>query len=469
MIAKSIDDINIGLVLSGGGSKGAYEAGVFKAIRELDIAKNISVISGTSIGTVNGLMFSMNDNNVIESSWASVSYSRFILNEDSVRDKKMSYDIKRIYSGEKSSIKNHLARQEDIGLLSQLGVRQFIEEYINMNVIKKSGRTIYDCAYNINLGYPEYFKLNDYTDNEVIDITLASCAIPFIFKPIQFNGYKYADGGIISPKYTNKNIDNVPIKPVIKHNCDIIIVIYLSHKDKIDKQVLELKQSLSKKWAKSIIGYSFKTNNLPWLIGYMRSLGLWAEVVFSDEYNLAKSLGYLPERIIFNGPVKGKEEFIDAVENNAIVNIDSHRELEWLLDCKSKSICNCNIGLRVNFCLENYCPGETQCGKEDGRFGFSLENGELDKAIKFLEDNNIPLSGLHLHCSSKTRSLNIYRSIAQVASNIIKSKNLNLKYMDVGGGFFGGMPEKPSFDDYCNVISGVLKENDIMENIEEMR
>lgn len=238
MIAKSIDDINIGLVLSGGGSKGAYEAGVFKAIRELDIAKNISVISGTSIGTVNGLMFSMNDNNVIESSWASVSYSRFILNEDSVRDKKMSYAIKRIYSGEKSSIKNHLARQEDIGLLSQLGVRQFIEEYINMNVIKKSGRTIYACAYNINLGYPEYFKLNDYTDNEVIDITLASCAIPFIFKPIQFNGYKYADGGIISPKYTNKNIDNVPIKPVIKHNCDIIIVIYLSHKDKIDKKYL---------------------------------------------------------------------------------------------------------------------------------------------------------------------------------------------------------------------------------------
>ena len=240
---------------------------------------------------------------------------------------------------------------------------------------------------------------------------------------------------------------------------------FIIHKDKIDKQVLELKQSLSKKWAKSIIGYSFKTNNLPWLIGYMKSLGLWAEVVSSDEYNLAKSLGYLPERIIFNGPVKGKDEFIDAVENNAIVNIDSHRELEWLLDCKSKSICNCNIGLRVNFCLENYCPGETQCGQEDGRFGFSLENGELDRAIKFLADNNIPLAGLHLHCSSKTRSLNIYRSIAQVAANIIKSKKLNLKYIDVGGGFFGGMPEKPSFDDYCNVISEVLKENNIIENI----
>ena len=54
---------------------------------DLDIVKNISVISGTSIGTVNGLMFSMDDSNVLESSWANVSYSRFILNEDSIEIK----------------------------------------------------------------------------------------------------------------------------------------------------------------------------------------------------------------------------------------------------------------------------------------------------------------------------------------------------------------------------------------------
>ncbi len=236
MITKKIDDINIGLVLSGGGAKGAYEAGVFKAMWDLDIVKNISVISGTSIGTVNGLMFSMDDSNVLESSWANVSYSRFILNEDSIRNKNISDAVKRIYTGEKATIETHLARQGDIGLLSQSGVKQFIEEYINMNEIKKCNRTIYACAYNINLGHPEYFRLNDYSEDEVIDITLASCAIPFIFKPIQFKGYKYADGGINNPKYPNKNADNVPIKPVINHKCDLIIVIYLSHKDKIDKK-----------------------------------------------------------------------------------------------------------------------------------------------------------------------------------------------------------------------------------------
>lgn len=237
MEVKNIEDIKIGLVLAGGGAKGAYEAGVFKAIWDLDIAKNICVISGVSIGTVNGLMFAMDDSNVMESSWANVSYSRFILNEDKVRNSNLAEAIKKIYVGEKSTIETLIARQGDIGLLSQTGVRQFIEEYVNMDILKKCNKTIYACAYNINLEQPEYFRLNDYSEEEVIDITLASCAIPFIFKPIKLNGYKYADGGINNPKYGKKNADNVPIKPLTNHDCDIIIVVYLSYKDKVDKSL----------------------------------------------------------------------------------------------------------------------------------------------------------------------------------------------------------------------------------------
>ncbi len=42
--------MKIGLVLAGGGGKGAYELGVWKALREIKITKNITVFSGTSIG-----------------------------------------------------------------------------------------------------------------------------------------------------------------------------------------------------------------------------------------------------------------------------------------------------------------------------------------------------------------------------------------------------------------------------------
>ena len=61
----------------------------------------------------------------------------------------------------------------------------------------------------------------------------------------------------------------------------------------IDKDILNcyfqmLKSSLENNWNNYIIGYSFKTNSLPWLVNYMKKNNAFAEVVSDDEYNLAK-------------------------------------------------------------------------------------------------------------------------------------------------------------------------------------
>ena len=48
---------SIGLVLSGGGAKGAFQAGVWKAMCELGLADRVSVISGTSAGAINAAAF----------------------------------------------------------------------------------------------------------------------------------------------------------------------------------------------------------------------------------------------------------------------------------------------------------------------------------------------------------------------------------------------------------------------------
>ena len=92
---------------------------------------------------------------------------------------------------------------------------------------------------------------------------------------------------------------------------------FLIRTKKVDALVEECLTSLRKIWPEGIAGYSFKTNNLPWIIKYMKEKGFLAEVVSSDEYQLAKAVGYAPSQIIFNGPVKGKGEFIEAVEKLA--------------------------------------------------------------------------------------------------------------------------------------------------------
>lgn len=234
---------------------------------------------------------------------------------------------------------------------------------------------------------------------------------------------------------------------------------YIIRKNILDKLYLELKTALDTYWPNYKIGYSFKTNSLPWLLEYMRDLGVYAEVVSKDEYALAQKLNY-KNRVIYNGPVKSKETFIEALEQGCIVNIDSKREVDWLIEWKKN---NCyktlnSIGIRVNFDIEKYCPQESQCGDEGGRFGFCYENGELSKVIHMLEGEDIHISGLHLHCSSKTRSINIYRAIATVCCQIIEDYNLSLEYVDIGGGFFGGVAGKPGFDDYIKTVAKILKD-----------
>lgn len=232
---------------------------------------------------------------------------------------------------------------------------------------------------------------------------------------------------------------------------------YIIRKRALDDLYFELKTALDTYWPNYRIGYSFKTNSLPWILEYMKNLGAYAEVVSKDEYALAQKLNY-GNKIIYNGPVKSRESFLEAVEKGCVVNIDSQREVDWLIEWKKdnsdKDIHS--IGVRVNFDLESYCPGESQCGSEGGRFGFCYENGELSKVIRKLEDEDIHISGLHLHCSSKTRGIGIYKAIANVCCKIIEEYNLFLNYVDIGGGFFGGVIGKPSFDEYIETVAGIL-------------
>ncbi|WP_195264192.1 patatin-like phospholipase family protein [Clostridium sp. 1001275B_160808_H3] len=235
-MSNLLEDFKIGLVLSGGGAKGSYEAGVFKTLWELDLIDNVKVISGTSVGSVNALLFAMNDRKIIKDSWSSITYSRFIKLQEKTRNKKISEFIKNIAHGNYESSMIEQIKNNDIGLLSQIGIENFIREYVNIDTINVHNRDIYACAYNIDKERAEYFKLNDYSNEEILNIVLASCAIPIIFSPIKIKDDRYADGGIKSPEYSKNNVDNIPITPLKNYDCDLIIVVGLSNKDNVSKE-----------------------------------------------------------------------------------------------------------------------------------------------------------------------------------------------------------------------------------------
>jgi diaminopimelate decarboxylase len=228
---------------------------------------------------------------------------------------------------------------------------------------------------------------------------------------------------------------------------------FVINKDFLDEELHKLKNALQRSWGNYIIGYSYKTNAFPWVIKYFRNNGCYAEVVSDDEYELAKSIG--SEKIIYNGVAKSKETFLEAVRKHSIVNIDAEYEINWLAELEPN---NYEVGVRVNFDLESKCPAQTQCGEDGERFGFCYENGELKRAIDKIEEKGVKVVGLHLHKSSKTRMPDIYKAIAETAVEISEKYSLRLRYVDIGGGFFGGLSSKPQFPEYFDMVAGILKQ-----------
>ena len=91
---------------------------------------------------------------------------------------------------------------------------------------------------------------------------------------------------------------------------------FLVDEKELKANILDFQDALKNNFDKYIIGYSYKTNSLPYIINKVKELGCYAEVVSDTEYALALEIGYDKKNIIFNGPIKGEEFFKSAVLAN---------------------------------------------------------------------------------------------------------------------------------------------------------
>lgn len=230
----------------------------------------------------------------------------------------------------------------------------------------------------------------------------------------------------------------------------------------ITEEVDKLKKAISTHWSNTIIAYSVKTNSLPYLSKMLNELGVYAEVVSQDEYEMVNLCGYTSNHIVCNGPIKSREFVETLMDEHVIINIDSHNELLYAIEhANANQSEEYGVGLRVNVDIEKYFPTESKAGEQGSRFGFCMENEELTMAIQLLSNcPNIYINGLHLHVSTSTRRIEIYEWLTKLFANLVNKYNLNrIEYFDIGGGFFGGLSNKPGWNKYLYSIGHILSLN----------
>lgn len=234
--------------------------------------------------------------------------------------------------------------------------------------------------------------------------------------------------------------------------------------EKFDKNTESIQESFRGSWGSNIrLGYSIKTNHLSLLLSHSKRHGFYAEAVSNEEYEYAASHGYDLKNIIFNGPQKEYGILKKAIQGGSLVNLDNFQDVEMVEQIGLElGYENISVGLRFNFDLESECMGETGLAGGTSRFGICVENGDLEKAILKLRDKGCTVSGLHVHYTTSTRSVEVYRAISKKAAEVIERYGLKseLKYVDLGGGFWGGreLSGKPSMEEYSAVIAETLRE-----------
>ena len=216
--------MKIGLVLAGGGGKGAYELGVWKALDELKLTKYITVFSGTSIGAFNSVLFAMNDMKKADELWEEVTMDKLVPISKSEL-------IKRgigLYIGGKNLqlAKKFLNYKLEHGAIANDGAIEVVEKYLDFNKIKENNKICYAACTKLSDFSAKYFKINDFDEETGKKIVLASASLPLIYDCTEVRGEKYIDGGIA---------DNIPIQPVYGENCNIIIVVLLSKEIQVDR------------------------------------------------------------------------------------------------------------------------------------------------------------------------------------------------------------------------------------------
>ena len=242
---------------------------------------------------------------------------------------------------------------------------------------------------------------------------------------------------------------------------------YIVDRKRFEANFDDLTNAFSSLYQPFILAYSYKTNYIPYLCDIVKQKGGWAEVVSRMEYDLAIKIGQDPEKIIFNGPVKTADDIELAMDNGSLLNVDSEAELALVADySRTHPDRDIPIGLRINIGLSDEAgQSHIQNSLKVGRFG-------LDPEFLKSEDwnlktgNNLKIVSLHGHTSTTDRSKWCFEVITQTLCDMAqKHFPDSVRSINVGGGFFGRMhpdmpfKEVPTFDDYAQVVCGVLNEN----------
>lgn len=203
----------VGMVLQGGGAKGGYQIGVWKALRELNI--EIGCVTGTSVGAINGALIVQDKFDEAYDFWYNMDLRLVIKDDPEVYHQLVTRNI---------DIKNMQMYFDYIKkIIKQKGLdieplKDLIEKEVDEELIRNSSIDFGLVTISLSDWKPMELYVKDIEAGKIGDYLLASSLLPG-FKPQIIDGKKFLDGGFY---------DNLPINLMAKKGFKEIVAVELN-------------------------------------------------------------------------------------------------------------------------------------------------------------------------------------------------------------------------------------------------
>lgn len=197
-----------GVVLEGGGARGAYQIGAWKALREAGV--QIRGIAGSSVGALNGALMCMDDLERAEHLWKNITYSHVMDVEE--------VPVELLQDWRSVGFKDALTGVA--GILKEGGIdiaplRRLIAETVDEERIRRSERELFVTAFSVDERRQKVLDVKELPEGEIGDALMAS-AYFLVFKNEPLGGKRYMDGGMFN---------NVPVDVLLERGYEDLIVI----------------------------------------------------------------------------------------------------------------------------------------------------------------------------------------------------------------------------------------------------
>ena len=233
-------------------------------------------------------------------------------------------------------------------------------------------------------------------------------------------------------RYVGKNlfVEKLSIKNILKKNKTPF---YIYSENQIAFNFLRFANTFKK--TNPLICFAAKSNSNLNILRILGKLGAGADVVSGGELLKALKAGIRPNKIVFSGVGKTEEELKIAINKKILlINCESESEAKLVNNLAKKLRKKVSVGFRLNPNVDAKTHRNISTGKAENKFGLSIKNFKIflktSKSFK-----NIKLDALSVHIGSQILNDAPFRKTLNVMSKLIRELKLNLKYVDLGGGF----------------------------------